>query len=114
VVERLSRSLDECATAALVLHELEFGVARLPASRKKKVLRQYLDDVVRSVPVLPYDARAASWHAVERARLSKRGRVPAFVDGQIAAIASVNGLILVTRNVDDFGAFDGLVIENWF
>jgi len=36
-----------------------------------------------------------------------------FVDGQIAAISAVNGLILVTRNIDDFKQFLKLKIENW-
>jgi tRNA(fMet)-specific endonuclease VapC len=43
-----------------------------------------------------------------------RGRVPPFVDGQIAAIAAVNGLTLVTRNVRDFRRFAGLPVVNWF
>lgn len=36
------------------------------------------------------------------------------VDGQIAAIAVVNRLILVTRNTDDFDGYLGLEVENWF
>ena len=32
---------------------------------------------------------------------------------KIAAIASVNGLILVTRNIDDFKPFLKLKIKNW-
>jgi tRNA(fMet)-specific endonuclease VapC len=114
VVGRLATDLDECATAAAVLHELEFGVHRLPASRRKSVLTQYLDQVVAKLAVLPYDAGAARWHARERARLSKKGRSPAFVDGQIAAVASAHGLILITRNVEDFASFQGLQVENWF
>jgi tRNA(fMet)-specific endonuclease VapC len=39
--------------------------------------------------------------------------MPAFVDGQIAAIAKVNGLVLVTRNTSDFEKFSGLKLENW-
>jgi tRNA(fMet)-specific endonuclease VapC len=35
-------------------------------------------------------------------------------DGQIAAIAKVNGLILVTRNISDYQEFLDLRIENWF
>jgi tRNA(fMet)-specific endonuclease VapC len=46
--------------------------------------------------------------------LSKVGKSPAFVDGQIASIAFTNNLTLVTNNVDDFKDFKGLVIENWF
>jgi tRNA(fMet)-specific endonuclease VapC len=114
VVERLATNLDECATAAPVLHELEFGIVRLPASRRKTVLTRYLDQVVRRLPILPYDAGAARWHARERARLSKRGQPTAFVDGQIAAVANSHGLVLVTRNVQDFRSFEGLTVENWW
>lgn len=31
----------------------------------------------------------------------------AFADGQIAAIAATQGMVLVTRNISDFAAFDG-------
>lgn len=63
--------------------------------------------------ILPYDERAAEWHASERARLIALGRTPSFVDGQIAAIAKVNSLILVTRNMSDFKEFSGLKLKNW-
>jgi len=33
--------------------------------------------------------------------------------GQIASVANVNGLILVTRNASDFDRFSGVEIENW-
>ncbi|MFN7854237.1 MAG: VapC toxin family PIN domain ribonuclease, partial [Dolichospermum sp.] len=56
----------------------------------------------------------AKWHAQERARLSKIGKTPAFIDGQIASIAFCNDLILVTNNVADFQDFEDLIIENWF
>jgi tRNA(fMet)-specific endonuclease VapC len=42
------------------------------------------------------------------------GKTPAFVDGQIAAIAYCNNLILITNNISDFDNFQGLKIENWF
>jgi len=63
--------------------------------------------------ILPYCDRAAEWFAVERARLTTLGRTPSYPDGQIAAIARVNDLVLVTRNVSDFADFDGLPLENW-
>ena len=74
----------------------------------------FLEDVVKkNLPILPYDEQAARWHAMERARLSLQGKSPSFVDGQIAAITVSNGLILITRNVDDFKGFSGLRLENW-
>jgi len=56
---------------------------------------------------------AAAWHARERARLANMGRMPPFVDGQIAAIAATNELVLVTANPKDFQAFRGLVVADW-
>jgi len=52
-------------------------------------------------------------NAKELARLSSRGKTPSFVDGQIASIARINELILVTRNSADFKEFSGLTLENW-
>ena len=39
--------------------------------------------------------------------------MPPFVDGQIAAIAYVNGLILVTSNASHFLGSKGLRVQSW-
>jgi tRNA(fMet)-specific endonuclease VapC len=104
----------ELATCVIVWHELRFGAARLPNAAKRRAIDAYLEEAVRaSLPILPYDEEAASWHAAERARLGKRGHPPSAADGQIAAIARVNDLTLVTANVKDFRRFEGLRVENW-
>jgi tRNA(fMet)-specific endonuclease VapC len=105
---------QELATAAPVWHELRYGCQRLPHSRKWELLKLFLEEVVsKQLPILPYDEQAAHWHARERARLSLTGQTLSFVDGQIAAIAVTNGLTLVTRNMNDFRSFSGLLLENW-
>lgn len=114
VLKMFEKHQHEIVTGAPVWHELQFGYHRLPRSRKREVIASFLNDIVkRTMLILPYDDRAAEWHARERARLSSKGLTPSFVDGQIAAISMVNGLILVTRNVDDFEQFLRLKIENW-
>jgi len=67
----------------------------------------------KTLDVLPYDRHAAQWHARQSARLKDEGRTPPFVDGQTAAIAAVNGLTLVTHDVTDFAALEGLTVEDW-
>lgn len=115
VLEELRRHELEIATAAPVWHELVFGAKRLPESRRRSAIERYLTDVVAAtMPTLAYDASAAAWHGAERARLAQKGHTPSFVDGQIAAIAAVNGLILVTRNLQDFKRFEKLRVESWF
>ena len=114
VLNLTERHQHEIVTAAPVWHELFYGCQRLPVSRQRKILETFLHDVLKpNMIILPYDERAAEWHAKERARLTVLGRIPSFVDGQIAAVAKVNGLILVTRNTPDFEKFSGLKLENW-
>jgi tRNA(fMet)-specific endonuclease VapC len=116
VLERLRRHEHEIALAAVVWHELLYGLLRLPlsAKRKRAAIEQYLQEVVAAtLPILPYDPPAAQWHAAERARLAGLGQTPPFADGQIAAIAHTNDLTLVTANIDDFALFQDLRVENW-
>lgn len=115
VLQRLALHRTEIALAATVWHELWDGYWRLPSSHRRTVIRAYLNELlIDAVPIIPYDVEAAEWHAAERSRLAKLGQTPAFADGQIAAVAAVNGLTLATRNIADFALFQGLVIENWF
>ena len=114
VLRKLRLHEDEIAIPSIVWHELRYGAERLPASRQRTAIERYLDDVVgATIPILDYDGDAAAWHAGERARLAARGETPPFADGQIAAIARVNDLIIVTFNNVDFERFEGILILNW-
>ena len=113
-MRRLRDHEDEIAIQALVWHELRFGCARIPGSRRREVIERYIQDVVSaSFPILEYGQKAADWHALERARLIAAGRTPLFVDGQIAAIPYVNDLTLVPSNRADYHGFKGLRVRSW-
>jgi tRNA(fMet)-specific endonuclease VapC len=114
ILQRLNDRSPECAIAAPVWHELTYGCRRLPKGKRRDALEAYLRDVVQGAfPILPYDEAAATWHGEESARLEGLGRSAPFVDGQIAAIAHVHGLVLATTNDKDFSRFKGLTVENW-
>jgi tRNA(fMet)-specific endonuclease VapC len=114
VMTMFEKHQEEIVTASPVWHELQYGCQRLPVSRKREIIESYIEDVIRqNMVILPYDERAARWHAEERARLAAQGQVPPYVDSQIAAIAKVNGLVLVTRNTADFEMFVNLKVQNW-
>lgn len=113
VMRRLASIADECAIAAPVWHELQYGCKRMPAGKRREALEDYLIDVVRTFVILPYDEPAAKIHAIERERLERIGTTAPFVDSQIAAIAQANDLVLVTANVRDFSHFSGLRMDNW-
>ncbi len=114
VLRRLKEHQEEMVTASVVWHELLFGCYRLPSSARRAAIEEYLGEVVGpSIPVLSYDARAARWHAAERARLTGIGRTPPFADGQIAAIAGVNELTLVAANLSDYAPFEDVQVVDW-
>ena len=114
ILRRLRRHEGETAIASIVWHELQFGCTRLPQSRRRAAIERYLEEVVlASFPILDYGRAAAQWHAHERARLESAGKTPPFIDGQIAAIAVVNDLVLVTANKGDFRGFKGLQVQSW-
>ena len=114
VVRKLQKHEQEIAIASIVWHELRFGVERLPRSRRREVVERYLEEVVLpAIPILSYDQPAAEWHARERARLAGRGETPSFADGQIAAIAHVHDLTVVTFNEAGFRRFEGLEVTAW-
>jgi tRNA(fMet)-specific endonuclease VapC len=115
VMSKLRLYRQETATATVVIHEMLYGCLRLALSKKRQDIEDYINNVILAqLPLFDYTLQAAQYHAQERARLSKIGKSPAFIDGQIASIAVTNDLILVTNNVADFQDFDALIIENWF
>ena len=115
VVAAIQAHLHEIAISAPAWHEMWFGCLRIPSpSKRRAAIETYLERGVGGVfPILAYDNGAARWHAIERARLTATGKTPSFVDGQIAAIAATQGLVLVTANGRDFHHFSGLTVVDW-
>ena len=113
LLKKLANHKAQCATSAINWHELQYGILRLPLGQGRTELEllasSYLD-----LPILPYDEDVAFRHAQAKARLEVLGKPMPETDGQIAAIAEVNGLVLVTRNEADFRNYPGLLVENWF
>lgn len=115
VLAKIRQHQESIAISSITWHELLFGYDRLPESKKKERIKGYLNFAVRGkIAVLEYGQDSAEIHANERAKLVSSGLTPSFADGQIAAIAQSNNLILVTRNTQDFKNFSEISIENWF
>jgi tRNA(fMet)-specific endonuclease VapC len=115
VMAKLIEAKSTVAIASIVWQEVLLGCYRMPDSKRRRAIEAYLQEEVKvKLPILPYTQEAAEWFAKERARLIPIGLTPSYADGQIAAIAKVNNLILVTRNVADYANFQELPIENWF
>jgi tRNA(fMet)-specific endonuclease VapC len=114
VVSLIDDNYDKIAISSFVVYELIKGVYQLSPSRKRQRIFDYIEDVLSTLPILTYTQEAAIWQGKETARLKNNGKIPPFLDAQIASVAKVNNLILVTRNITDFQYFADLKLENWF
>lgn len=115
VLQRIAALQGSLATSAINWQEMLFGLYRLPPSKKRAQVEHYLMQHVKGIlPILSFDENAGRWQAEQRAHLTASGKTPSYTDSQIAAIAAINGLALVTRNTRDFTDFKDLSLENWF
>jgi toxin FitB len=102
--------------SAVVVAEIETGIALLPDGRKRERLRLAADTVLAAFQgrCLPLDCAAAPFYADTLARSRRLGRPMSVEDAQIAAIARAKGLHLATRNGADFDFLDDLtLIDPW-
>lgn len=112
VMDRLALDSIFSCTSATVWHELWYGIKLLENSKRINELESYLNLLREDdFSILPFCKNTAEWLAEERVRLKSKGIIPAKYDSEIAAVASVNQLVVVTRNTEDF---NGLRVENWF
>ena len=101
--------------SVIVLHELEFGIQRLEARRRRERYRGTLSDYVARYTdrILPVGRLEAVLAAEMRARTARTGRVVHVADALIAGTAKANNLAVATRNVRDFEGLDVEIVNPW-
>lgn len=106
---------DSIHFSTITAGEIEFGIARLLPSRRKSELEAWRDELFQTSAsrILPVTALIAGRWADVRARAEAARRTIPLLDALLAATAEVHGLTLVTRNVRDFQAWSGPVLNPW-
>ncbi len=107
----LATPRDQIALPAVVVYEIEYGLARQPVGERR---RQQWADFLNSIRVLPLNAEAAHQAALIRAGLEAQGLGIGPQDVLIAGIAVAHGATLVTRNLREFGRIGRLAAINWY
>ena len=111
VVQRVqARRPDELRLCSVVVAELYYGAFKSPYMTANLTL---LATFLPTFASLAFDDTAAEEYGRIRVHLESLGLPIGPNDMQIAAIALVNGLTLVTHNTSEFGRVPGLVIEGW-
>lgn len=111
-----SQPLTMLFTTTITEAELLFGIALLPASRRRRLLEDAVSGILRedfAGRILPFDSAAAREFADIAATRHRAGRPIGEADGRIAAIARSRGASLATRNVRDFDDCGVSVVDPW-
>ncbi len=95
---------------SIVRGELMHGAHKYDDPNKR---RQQLAEILDSVQSLPFDDACADVYADILHDLETRGCIIGKFDIQIAAIAKVHGLTVVTNNTKEFKRVEGLLVEDW-
>ena len=106
----LATPAEEIAVCSVVKAELFYGAFR--SNNSKRTLERQQAFLSRFVS-LPFQDEAALLAGEIRAKLASAGTPIGSYDLQIAAIALVRNLILVTHNTREFDRVNGLQIEDW-
>lgn len=101
--------------SSVTLAELLFGIASLPAGKRKDMLAQALNGLMGLFRdrVLPFDTDAARRYAELAVTAKTSGRGFPTPDGYIAAIAASRGFIVASRDTAPYEAVDVSVINPW-
>lgn len=116
VISWLASQLEESLyLSVLTVGEIEKGIARLPASKRKTNLEIFLENLVARFDRRIIDLDTATlrrWGRIT-GNLEKKGRVLPIIDSLLAATALEYNLTIITRNTADFTATGAQVLNVW-
>lgn len=99
------------AIPAVVLYELEVGLAKSPTGERR---REQLAELAEGSNLLPFGVDEARAAAMVRLALERTGQSIGPLDTLIAGTALAHGATLVTRNLREFTRVEGLAVESWY
>ena len=103
-------ALQDCYISAIVLGELEYGVANSAEARREQN-RHALLDFISAIQTLPLTESVSEMYGQVRPALKKQPIGPN--DTWIAAHALALQMPLVTNNTREFSRVPDLVIDSW-
>lgn len=109
------QAVETLYLSSVTLAELLFGIAALPAGKRKEMLEQAINGLMSLFRdrVLPFDIDAARYYAELAVTAKSGGRGFPTPDGYIAAIAASRGFIVASRDTAPYEAASISVINPW-
>ena len=111
-----AQALETLCLSAITVAEVHFGLASLPAGKRRDRLQASLEKQVLPLfvgRVLPFNMWASQVYSELMAKARAAGLAIGAADGYIAATAAANGMMVATRDVSPFKAAGLNVINPW-
>lgn len=115
VIAFLAGADDTFWLPAIVVFEMEYGVAALPQGRRRRDLGAAISSIISDFAdrILPLERAGAEWAARYRAQRHSAGRDIDVSDALVAGIAKAHNLPVATRNVRHFDGLGIPVVNPW-
>lgn len=116
VIEWLNNQIEESLfLSVLTIGEIEKGIVRLPASKRKTGLADFLENLLARFDrrIITLDTAVLRRWARLVGSLETKGRVLPIIDSLIAATALEQDLTVVTRNEADFAQSGVKILNLW-
>lgn len=111
-----AQAVETLHMSAVTVAELRFGIAEMPAGKRRKVLHERLEGDLLPVfagRVLPFDLDASRAYAELMSKAKSIGQAINMADAYIAAIAAARGFIFASRDAAPFHAAGVPIINPW-
>lgn len=111
-----AQPIETLYLCAITLAELRFGVAVLPAGKRRETLHDSLERRVLPLftgRILSFDATASQAYADIMARARAAGLAIGTADGYIAATAAAHGMLVATRDTAPYETAGVSVVDPW-
>ena len=102
---------DPVALAAITASELIAGVHRADSPARRLRREAFVNAILESIPVVPFDLTVARVHALLWSQLASEGRAIGAHDMLIAATALALGYSVLTDTVREFDRIPGLEVR---
>ena len=102
---------SQVGISAIVLHELETGIAKSTHPQKR---RGQLESLLNTAVFCPFGKPEAAAAALIRSVLERAGTPIGPLDTLIAGTALANRAVLITHNTEEFSRVSNLILDDWF
>lgn len=107
------REEEPFGISAITVSELLHGVHRADSEKRRLKREAYVEKIIETFPIYPFDLSASRIYARIWANLAKRGISIGAHDLIIASTAISLGFSVVTFNMRDYGKIKGLKVEQF-